>query len=232
MWYHCLRSKLTMNEIEQTILEKASTNSLDNLTLREIGETISRKQLHPQTVKYYLEKLKHKGYISVDFKSKIIRRVKSGQIADSNLIALPILGAANCGEASIIADEYIQGHLRISSKLLDKSVLARKSNIFIVEASGDSMNMAQIGDDKMPINDGDYVLIDSSNKAPSKNDYVLSIIDGLANIKKFRLDSVNDRILLLSESNKDYPPIIIPNDNSFGYLINGIVLQVIKKVKP
>lgn len=221
-----------MNKIEQKILEKASTSSLDDLTLREIGETVSRKLLHPQTVKYYLEKLQHKGYISVDFKSKIIRRVHSGEISKLDLMALPIRGSANCGEATMIADDYIQGHLRISAKLLDETVQARKNNIFVLEASGDSMNLARIGDKKLPVENGDYILVDGSRQSPADGDYVLSIIDGLANVKKFKFDSVNNRVLLLSESTKNYPPIIISSSESLNYFVNGIVLQVIKRVKP
>jgi len=59
--------------------------------------------------------------------------------------------------------------------------------------------------------------------------YVLSIIKGMANIKKFIFDEVRNRILLLSESTQDYAPIIIHNNDFDNYMVNGQVVQVIKK---
>ena len=51
----------------------------------------------------------------------------------------------------------------------------------------------------------------------------------MANIKKYVLEKENERILLISESTKNYPPIIIHWDDDF--LINGKVIDVIKKPK-
>ena len=89
------------------------------------------------------------------------------------------------------------------------------------------MNQAQIGTEKLSIEDGDYVVVDSSNTSPRNHDYVLSVIDGMANIKKFV--QRGDQIALISESAHSYQPILIhPDDN---YLVNGVVIQVIKKLK-
>ena len=63
--------------------------------------------------------------------------------------------------------------------------------------------------------------------SPRDGDYVVSIIDGMANIKKYRLDKANERIVLLSESTKDYAPIFIHRDDDFR--ISGKVLDVVKK---
>jgi repressor LexA len=79
------------------------------------------------------------------------------------------------------------------------------------------------------IEDGDYLIIDSSDTSPSSGDVVLSIIDEMANIKKYIWDEENNQIVLVSESTKDIPPIYIHEDDSF--MINGKVIQVIKKPK-
>ena len=93
------------------------------------------------------------------------------------------------------------------------------------------MNRAIIGQVKLSVEDGDFIVIDSANRNPKDGDYILSIIDNMANIKKIKFDRENNRIALISESTEKYPPIFIrPNDN-FNYLINGVVLQVIKKLK-
>jgi SOS-response transcriptional repressor LexA len=79
------------------------------------------------------------------------------------------------------------------------------------------------------IEDGDYLIIDSSDTSPSSGDVVLSVIDEMANIKKYVWDEENNQIVLVSESTKDIPPIYIHEDDSF--MINGKVIQVIKKPK-
>lgn len=76
------------------------------------------------------------------------------------------------------------------------------------------------------IEDGDYVIVDSGNINAKNGDYVVSVIDGLANIKKYLWDNKNLRILLVSESTHNYPPIFIHEDDNF--LINGKIIQVIK----
>ena len=70
-------------------------------------------------------------------------------------------------------------------------------------------------------------MVDAEQQNPEPGQYVVSIIDEVANIKKFVLDPQNKRIILKSESTKDYLPIFIhENDN---YKISGRVIDVIKK---
>ena len=57
-----------------------------------------------------------------------------------------------------------------------------------IQADGFSMNQAKIGKSKRNIEPGDYAIVDGDVKAPEDGQYVLSVIDGLANIKKFHLD--------------------------------------------
>jgi SOS-response transcriptional repressor LexA len=101
--------------------------------------------------------------------------------------------------------------------------------MFALIASGNSMNQADI--DGEAIEDGDYVIIDREHKSVSNGDYILSVIDGSANIKKFHRDEAHESIVLLSESTEKYEPIYIHEDDFSSYFINGRVIKVIKKPK-
>jgi len=89
------------------------------------------------------------------------------------------------------------------------------------------MNCATVGG--KAIDDGDYVVIDGENRTPEDGDLVLSVIDGMANIKRYRFDRENNQIVLLSESTQSFSPIFIHPDDD--YEINGKVVQVVKKPK-
>ncbi|HZT34945.1 MAG TPA: hypothetical protein VFA15_03425, partial [Nitrososphaera sp.] len=58
---------------------------------------------------------------------------------------------------------------------------------------------------------------------------VLSVIDKMANIKRYHFDKENNQIVLMSESTQSFPPIHIHPDDD--YSINGKVIKVIKKPK-
>jgi repressor LexA len=81
----------------------------------------------------------------------------------------------------------------------------------------------------MSIEDGDYLIIDSDYRTPRNGDIVLSVIDDMANIKKYIYDEENNQIILVSQSTKDIPPIYIHENDSF--MVNGKVIQIIKKPK-
>ncbi len=89
------------------------------------------------------------------------------------------------------------------------------------------MNRAEVNGKKLE--DGDYIIIDSEVQKPKSGDIVLSIIDGMANVKRYYEDKENNQIVLLSDSTHDFPPIYIHKDDD--YHINGKVVQVIKKPK-
>src|SRR3989338_8651411 len=60
------------------------------------------------------------------------------------------------------------------------------------------------------LEEGYFVLIDSEYKNPKNDDYVLSVIDGCANLKKFERDAKTGTIRLLSESkNPKHKPIYV-----------------------
>jgi repressor LexA len=78
------------------------------------------------------------------------------------------------------------------------------------------------------IEDGDYVIIDGEKRDPQNDTYVLSVIEDLANIKKFKRDVANEQVVLLAESTQHSPPIVIHPDDT-QYIVCGTVVRVIKK---
>lgn len=157
----------------------------------------------------------------IDKKNKKICRISNKANAGSIFISVPIVGSANCGPAVIYADQNIEGYLKISKRLIPN-----KKSIFAIKAEGNSMNKANISGKN--IENGDYVIVDSENVSPRDGDYIVSIIDSMANIKKYRLDRENSRIALLSESTQEYVPIFIHKSDDFR--INGKVVDVVKKI--
>lgn len=211
-----------MHPTQVKILNLCLANNLGSLTLRQIGEIVGES--HPQKIRHHLDKLIERGLIKYDKDTKKITVIKKYAL-DNKLITIPIMGAANCGPALAIASNYIEGYIKVSASLLG----SKTKSVFALEASGDSMNNANVNG--KTIDDGDYVLVDSSYRNPQNGDYVVSIIDGMANIKRFYQDEENQQILLLSESTNKYPPIFISLNEAGEYLVSGRVIQVIKNQK-
>ena len=209
-----------MHPIQEKLLKLLDQKILEDMTLRDIGTLI--KEPLPQKVKHHLEQLEKKGFIKYDRKNKTISKIKLGLKTLSPFISVPVIGSANCGPATIFANENIEGYLKIS-----KNILSKCKNVFAIKAQGLSMNKSNING--MSIEDGDYLIIDSDYRTPKNGDVVLSVIDDMANIKKYIFDEENNQIVLVSQSTKDIPPIYVHEDDSF--MINGKAIQVIKKPK-
>jgi SOS-response transcriptional repressor LexA len=211
-----------MNKNQQIILEFAKKNNISGMSYREIARKLGFK--HPQTVIHHLGQLRKKELIYFD-KDKRQRIAEPKAFAVDNFLRIPIVGSANCGPAQELAQEYVQGYLPISKKLVSN---ISPDKLIAIKAVGDSLNKANIRGDE--VEDGDYLVVDCSNTDPSDGDYVLSIIDGLANFKKFYKDDIKKEIRLVSESTLNIPPITLHEDdmNTSGYLVNGVVIRVVK----
>lgn len=209
-----------MHEVQKNLMILANKKDLSDLTLRDIGEEIDLGREKPQIVKHHLQQLVKRGLLKNKTGKYFLVSLEE-ENKSSNLISLPIFGMANCGEALSLADDQIQGYLKVSP-----SILKKKKDIFVVKAKGNSMNKALIGAES--IDDGDFVLIDSEAKNPENGDYILSVIDGAANIKKFKRDKARNLIMLMSESTSSYDPIYIHQDDANSYSVAGKVLGVLK----
>jgi SOS-response transcriptional repressor LexA len=207
-----------MHPLQEKLLQLVSTHNLGAMTLREIGELVA--ETHPQKIKHHLEQLERKGLIIFHRETGMVRKITHSTGATGDLLTIPILGSANCGRAGFFAEANIKGFLKVSRK-----VVKPKAGLFALRAVGDSMNRADVKG--RSIEDGDYLILDKDAEVKDK-DYVLSILDGLCNIKRLTRDAKKQQILLVSESTGDLPPIVIHPEET-DYLINGKVIEVIKK---
>jgi len=210
-----------MHILQERLLSLARHQDLGKMPLRQITRLVNER--HPQTVKHHLLQLEKKGLIKVDSANGSILVTTPRQVS-SVLVSVPILGSTNCGDATIYAEENIEGYLQVSEKLLRR----RPSQLFALIAQGDSMDNATSVPGG-PIEPGDYVVVDGDDRDPQDGDYIVSVIDGMANIKRYRLDMSHNRIVLVSESKRALPPIFIHEEDN--YLINGKVIQVFKPLR-
>jgi len=215
-----------MHIIQQKILNLAKEKNLAQLTLRGIGDLIGEPN-SPQKIKHHLDQLMQKGLLLASADGKTLKTAVSGMDKKSKIISLPIIGSANCGEALTFADEKIEGYLKVSPGILGASLAKRAKDLYVLRAIGDSMNRANIKNKS--IEEGDYVMIDGAAKQPRNGEYVVSVIDGLSNIKKYYADEKNKRIILVSESSQDIPPIYIHESDINDYVICGTVIDVFKE---
>lgn len=203
-----------MHTIQEKLLKLAAQRNLGRLSYREIGKFIG--EFHPQKVKYHLEQLERRGLIRSTTEGTTIR--KTG--VDKEIFSIPILGSADCGPATFFAEQNIEGYLRVSTK-----IVRPKEGLYALRAVGNSMNKANVFG--KAIEDGDYAIIDSKVKSPENNTYVVSVIGGVCNIKRFVRDTVHNQVILVSESTSDFPPIYIHPEET-NYFVSGKVVDVIK----
>lgn len=211
-----------MNANQQKILDLAKTKDISRMSLSDIAKELDIDHLYK--VQYHLEQLKKKNLIYIDADKKTHKVAKLAGFLIDSLLNIPIVGAANCGPALELAQEDISGFLKISKRLVDFS---KPENLIAVRAVGESLNKAKIKGES--VESGDYLIVDCK-KQLRNNDYVLSVIDGAANFKKFYKDDNKKEIRLISESTFDIPPIVLHEDdvNTLGYVVNGVVVRVVK----
>lgn len=212
-----------MHIIQKRLLDLIAHNeNFGSLSLRKMAEMIDAEG-KPQTAKYHLQKLEEGGFIQMNLAEGIVKLVKRGRdkVVPGPLYSLPVIGMANCGPATIFAEQNIEQYLKVSSKMLPKS----KGDLFALIADGPSMNKAEVEPGKT-IESGDFVLVDSGQKTFKDGDIVVAIIDGLATIKRFRGDKTNGIITLEADSTEKYLPIFIHEGDDF--ILNGKVVGIIK----
>jgi len=200
--------------------EKGYAPSLDEI--RRHFKLVSISTAH-----YYVEKLREEGYLQKVSNHPRSININSNEFMKSILpksvesFSIPVLGSANAGPATSLAEENISGYLKVSHKDIN-----RKNGVFALRVEGDSMNKAKIAGKNLE--EGDFVVIDSEYRNPKNGDYVLSVIEGYANLKKFERDSKTGEVLLVSEStNLKHKPIYISSEDNF--MINGKIISVVKK---
>lgn len=208
-----------MHIIQQKILDLAQTKQISSFTLQELADHTGAK--YRQSVKHHLNQLVLKGFLTTDTTGNYHLAKYDNQPSDSLLISIPIYGSANAGPALLLANDTIQGYLQIG-----KSLVNFKKSLIAVKVDGLSMDRAAIkGQSVQP---GDYVLVDTDQKTPVDGDYVLSVINGASNIKRFFRDTETNTISLVSESSRSIPPIVVSPDQAEEYFVAGKIIRVIK----
>ncbi len=211
-----------MHAKQRQLLALINTDpNIGSYSLRTIADKIGVPD-KPQIVKYHLQQLEKAGMIQMNLEQGVIKPVKKGFVKSTvnTVFSLPVVGSANCGPATIFAEQNIQQYLKVSSSMLPYN----KKELYALVAQGDSMQLAQTNGGT--IDNGDFVLVDSSYKTPRDGEIVVAVIDGMATIKRYFKDEENSRIVLKAESNTKYLPIFIHKDDDFH--ISGKVVGVIK----
>lgn len=218
-----------MHIIQSKILKLSESQNLAKLTLRDIARAIGMPDESPQKIKHHLLQLQKKGFVRIDKIKGIMEKTAlkpswaNGLLKKTaKLFSIPIIGIANCGPATIFAEQNFEGFLRISNKLIGRT---SPKGLFAIKADGSSMNRAFINGKN--IENGDFIIIDSQDKNIKNKDIILAIVDNKATVKRFIEDKLNNQIVLKADSSFDYEPIYLHQSDDF--FINGKVVKVIKK---
>lgn len=188
-------------------------------TVREIQTMSERLGLKLKSLRsffIYLNELEEKGYIE---RTSEDRGIKLKGVTKDSFIDVPVFGMANAGAATMFADQYIEGYLKVS-----KRIVRTASSVFAIQVSGTSMNKARVGG--KTIQNGDFILVDSSWKHYDNGDRVLVVIDGLATVKTYRTVDGKNIALIPESTDKKHKPIFLTEDDDF--VINGKVIDVLK----
>lgn len=204
-----------MHRIQEKLLEEINRANLSGMPLREIGRLVGEDS--PQKIKHHLQQLSKKGFIVYQPQDRLIE--KKNNSSSGQFLSIPIMGSANCGPATIFAEQNIVGYLKVTKSMLPKN----SSQLYVLRAVGNSMNRSNVNGKS--IEDGDFVIVDSEQRSPGLGDYVVSVIDDVANIKKFSKEGA--AIVLRSESSEEHFPVFVHEDDKFE--ISGKVIDVFKK---
>jgi len=209
-----------MQDVQSKILSLVDSGAINDMSFGDIAAKLGLK--YRSQSKHYIEKMVNDGIL---LRAKDGRLIKQPSHEARSLFSFPVLGEANCGIPTIYANNEVQGVLHVSPSSLSTAVL--KKGTFAVKASGNSMNEANIHGKSL--NDGDFAVISPTEwSLAADGDYILSVIDGMGNIKRLRLDPENSRIILKSESRDYFDDIIIHIEDLYMYQIAGRVIDVVK----
>jgi len=209
-----------MNPIQRRLLDIAKLQDITKLRRVDLVEAVRCK--YPSQITHHLNQLIKRG----DLVRKDGRLVPA-LTSDAGLIRIPIMGEADCGEATKYTDGRIIDYISVSPSLMDAM---HADSLYALIARGDSMNRAIINGKY--IEDGDYIIVKRHDAySPKDGDVVISNISGLANVKRFKRDTLHRRVILVSDSYRQeaYAPIIISEYDNYNIL--GEVVEVVKGIR-
>ena len=195
-----------LHKTQKELLELLKKNIEDPLTIRELQNILGISS--PSVVYHHIQQLEKRGYLK-----RNPHNPKDYQILtepEKPIVYLNLYGMAQCGPNGSILEGNPEKRVPISSWLIKFPA----EEAFLVEAKGDSM---------IPkIKEGDLVIARKSNVAESK-DTVVCVYNSEALIKKFYRQG--KQIILQSENESKYPPIIAEQDK---VRIEGVVKGIIQ----
>lgn len=208
------KQKIVLQAIKQFFSENGTMP-----TVREIQAVSNKLGLKLKSLRsffIYLNELEEKGYIE---RTSEDRGIKLKGITTDGFLDVPVFGMASAGAATMFADQYIEGFLKVSKRIVRDS-----RNVFAVQVSGTSMNKARVNG--KTIQSGDFILVDSTWKHYNNGDRVLVVINGMATVKTYRTVDGKNIVLLPESSDKKHKPIFLTEEDDF--VINGKVIDVLK----
>jgi len=187
------------DEYQRTYRRSPSTTEIAN----EVG--IGRG-----TAYTYLTAMRDRNMIEYDGKN--ITTQNTSLINHRNN-SIPILGRVVCGDPNE-EEQEIREYVD-----MPESLFGRNKNLFILEAYGDSMNLAGI-------DDGDFVVVKEQQTA-HEGQLVVALTNNENNLKRIHFDDKRKVIVLCPESSNE---IHQPKEYK-NVRIQGVVIYVIKKVQ-
>lgn len=188
-------------------------------TVRELQERSGDLGLKLKSLRsffLYLNELERKGFIE---RTSEDRGIRLKGVTGEGFLDVPVFGMANAGAATMFADQYVEGYLKVSKRIVRDS-----RNVFAIQVSGTSMNKARVNG--KIIRDGDFILVDSTWKHYDNGDKVLVAIDGMATVKTYRCIDGHNIALLPESTDKKHKPIFLTDEDDF--VINGKVIDVLR----
>ena len=217
------RQREVLDFIDSFLKKRGYSPSLEEIKQYLKLSSVSTAHYHVSKLDQlgYIEKINHQARALYVCRNEIITYTNKEQQSVRASFSVPVYGLASAGPATIFAEENLFGYIKVPNTLQMKN-----KNLFAVQVEGESMNLASINGKNLE--EGDFALIDAEYHNPQNGDYVLSVIDDCANLKRFERDSKTGIIRLISESkNRTYKPIYISSEDN--YMVNGKIVAVLKK---
>lgn len=179
-------------------------------TLKQIAEAIGVSSL--ATVHEHLQALENKGLIKRKHgKTRAIELVRSDIDFSNDGIAVPILGFIAAGAP---IEPYTDPNATLSIPPTFASV---KKRVYVLQVRGESMIEEQI-------RDGDYVVIEQTDRA-NNGDIVVALLDnGMATLKRFFKEATRIR---LEPANAQMNPIFVKNVRIQGKVV-GLIRRYVR----
>ena len=208
------KQQIVLQAIKQFFSENGTMPTIREI--QEVAGTLGLKLKSLRSFFLYLNELEDKGFIE---RTSEDRGITLKGVTKDGFLDVPVFGMANAGAATMFAEQYIEGYLKVSKRIVRDS-----RNVFAIQVSGTSMNKARVNG--KTIQNGDFILVDSTWKHYDNGDRVLVVINGMATVKTYRTVDGKNIVLLPESTDKKHKPIFLTEDDNF--VINGKVIDVLK----